>query len=1024
MKRMLPARVHRRLGTRLLADPPGDGTQSRIIPAGTAWCSRSTRTTRAITATPSNEATQANVPGSSGRTSILAAATRSWARSTRREARCTRCSGKRRTSPNRGARRFGKWFKPDLLNICSTGLHKAGLRIATTRPRVGGERGARRFSTKGFRSPCCSFKYSGVNADITSLAEGLSEEIVTGLSRFSYLRVIARSSSGRDAGESGDVRAVGQVLGARYVMEGSLRQAGSDLRVSVQLIDASSGAHLWAETYDRPFRAEDVFALQDDLVPRIVSTLADAHGILPHTMSEALRSKGPDQMSPYEAVLRSFGYGYRRTPEEHATVRAGLERAVQQAPGYADGWAMLSLDLLGRVRLRVQPPARSSRAHLLAARRAADAAPSSAMANNALARALFFRKEWQGFRTAAERALELNPLNGPTVAGLGSMMAYAGDWEHGCALVERAATLNPRHPGFYWFPLFYNAYRKGNYRGALSIALKINMPGFFYTHVVLAAVYGQLGERDAAGNALRELLALKPDIALHVRDELGKWYPPALVAHLIEGLRKAGLAVANGAVAPVASGVVEVTTRTATAQPSIAVLPFANMSADDDQDYFSDGLAEEIINALAQVEGLKVIARTSAFSFKGKNEDIRQIAQALGVTHVLEGSVRRAADRIRVTAQLIAAADGAHLWSERYDRPMAGVFAMQDEIASAITNALKGRLGGAPASPRHYTPRLSAYETFLRGRAHLSQFTPDAWNRAKGLFEQAIALDAEYADPHAELALGYFISGMHGMRPMREVVPFVRAEVDQALALNPSDPRPRFLSGAIALVHDYDWKAAEAHFAASMSATDVSGHARWIYASLYLRGLGRFEESAEEMGRAVQQDPLNATWHAIRGAHLYGARRFDEAIDEALRATELEPNYFVAQHILGETYWASGKLTEAMAAFERANQLAPWNSLAAGWLAAVLWQRGEKARANQLITDMGDSPLPLWGRVVYHLHTLDLDAAAEWYERMIEHRDPFALVYVRTSIVAPLREHHRWPELAALMRLPALATTT
>ena len=251
---------------------------------------------------------------------------------------------------------------------------------------------------------------------------------------------------------------------------------------------------------------------------------------------------------------------------------------------------------------------------------------------------------------------------------------------------------------------------------------------------------------------------------------------------------------------------------TADATASIAVLPFANLSADRENEYFGDGLAEEIINALAQVEGLKVIARTSAFSFKGKNEDVRHIAQALGVTNVLEGSVRRAGDRIRVTAQLIAAADGTHLWSERYDRPMTDVFAMQDEIASAITDALKGKLGGERASPRHYTPRLPAYESFLRGRAHLAQFTLDAWNRAKGLFEQAIALDAAYADPHAELALGYFICGMHGMRPMREVAPFVRAEVDRALALNPSDPRPRFLSGAIALVHDYDWKAAEDAF--------------------------------------------------------------------------------------------------------------------------------------------------------------------------------------------------------------------
>jgi tetratricopeptide (TPR) repeat protein len=347
---------------------------------------------------------------------------------------------------------------------------------------------------------------------------------------------------------------------------------------------------------------------------------------------------------------------------------------------------------------------------------------------------------------------------------------------------------------------------------------------------------------------------------------------------------------------------------------------------------------------------------------------------------------------------------------------MTDVFAMQDEIAAAITNALKGKLGGDRASPRHYKPRLPAYEAFLRGRAHLAQFTPDAWNRAKGLFEQSIALDAEYGDPHAELALGYFTCGMHGILPMREVAPFVRAEVKRALDLNPSDPRPRFLSAAIALAHDYDWAAAETHFAASMNVADVSGHARWIYASLYLRGLGRFEESAAQMERAVQQDPLNATWHAIWGAHLFDAGRLDQSIDECLRATELEPNYHIAQHILGEAYWTSGKRSQAIAAFERSYKLAPW-SIAAGWLAAALWLRDEKARATQIIVAMGDSPEPLWGRVVYHLLTSDLDAAAHWYGRMIDHRDPFALVYASAPVVEPLRGHPRWPELAARMKL-------
>ena len=175
------------------------------------------------------------------------------------------------------------------------------------------------------------------------------------------------------------------------------------------------------------------------------------------------------------------------------------------------------------------------------------------------------------------------------------------------------------------------------------------------------------------------------------------------------------------------------------------------------------------------------------------------------------------------------------------------------------------------------------------------------------------------------------------------------------------------------------------------------------------------------MGRAVQQDPLNATWHAIWGAHLFDAKQFDQAIDEGLRAIELEPNYFVAQHLLGEAYWASGKRNEAMSAFERAYQVAPWNAVAVAWFAVALWQRGETARAEQLIDETGDSPLPLWGRVVYHLLTSDLDAAADWYERMIDARDPFALVYARASIVEPLRGHHRWPELAARMKLPAVA---
>jgi hypothetical protein len=312
----------------------------------------------------------------------------------------------------------------------------------------------------------------------------------------------------------------------------------------VQLVDATSGAHLWAETYDRTFRPEEIFALQDEVVPTIVSTIADTYGVLPHTMSEVLRGQDPEQLTPYEAVLRSFAHFPRLSPEEHAAARAGLERAVQQAPSYADGWAMLSMlyreEYTHGFNVRPDPIGRA----LTAARRAVEAAPSNHLAYHALASAQFFRREFQAFRNSAEKAVALNPMDGFTAAYLGFLIAYAGDWDRGCALVDRARHLNPHHPGWYWFPSFFDAYRKKDYRSALDFALKVNMPGFWRTNFALAVAYGQLGEREAARSAVRDLLALKPDFPTIARDELGKWWQPELVEHLIDGLHKAGLEVA------------------------------------------------------------------------------------------------------------------------------------------------------------------------------------------------------------------------------------------------------------------------------------------------------------------------------------------------------------------------------------------------------------------------------------------------------------------------------------------------
>jgi TolB-like protein len=395
----------------------------------------------------------------------------------------------------------------------------------------------------GFWIAVLPFKLSDADADLADSAMALIEEIVIGLSRFSYLRVISLSSTAQYAGKPVDVRAAGKELGARYVIEGSLRHSGPRVRIAAKLVDCNSGVHLWAETYDHPFSSPAAFDLCDDVVPQIVSTIADTHGVLPRSMSDALRTRDPSGLSPYEAVLRSFAHFQRVSAEEHAQARAALERAVQRSPHYPDAWAMLSLiykeEFTHRFNLLPDPLGRA----LAAAQRAVEGAPSNHLACHALASVEFFRKQLDAFQIATARAVALNPMDGFTLAYLGFLTAYAGDWERGGALSAKARNLNPHHPGWYWFVPCFDAYRKGEYKTSLEFAHKVNMPGFWRTQLAIAANSGQLGLQAEAKEALRTLLMQRPDIAQLPREELAIWWQPDMVERLIVGLRKAGLEV-------------------------------------------------------------------------------------------------------------------------------------------------------------------------------------------------------------------------------------------------------------------------------------------------------------------------------------------------------------------------------------------------------------------------------------------------------------------------------------------------
>ena len=917
---------------------------------------------------------------------------------------------------------LGKWSEPALVEHLIDGLRKAGLEVprphpqsssAVQRTSASADSGAAR-AADGFWIAVLPFTCRAGDADLEGLSEGLSEDIITGLSRFSYLRVIARSATLRHGTDSRDAQAVGRALGARYLMEGSLRRTGSMIRVVVRLVDAGTGAQLWTETYNRASGGDDLLALQDDLVPRIVSTVADWYGVLPHSMSEAVRAKPPDQLSSYEAVLRSFGYFERIAPEEHAAVREALERAVDQGPGNADGWAMLSMMYGEEHRFGFNAREDPLRRALHAARRAVDAAHANHFAWLALAQALFFRKELDAFRDAAERAMTLNPMDGSTLEYLGHLIAFAGDWERGCDVAERARQLNPNHPGWYWAIHLLDAYRRSDYERARGYSMKSLMRGGtaqVFSMALHAAVCGQLGDRGAAAETVRGVLNVNPDFARTVRDEFGKWYAPALVEQLLDGLRKAGLAVPL----PTPSG-----GSVASVRPSIAVLPFANLTADRNEDYFSDGLAEEIINLLAHVPGLKVIARTSAFAFRGQAHDIRRIADALGVTVVLEGSVRRAGSRIRVTAQLIDAADGAHVWSERFDRELTDVFALQDDLAAAIARAMRLTLSPKDAAGPRHVPTLAAHEALLKARHFHWQVTAESMEKAGQFYKQAIELDPHYAQAHVLYADYLFGRTTVGMSSLRESAPLARQLITRALDLDPSIADAYGVSCVLAATYDYDWAAAArayAHIEADESLSPLFHHGCALF---YLLGSGQREAAVVEGQRGFHKDPLHSTFRTMLANILGAAGRYDEAEDHLRQIIALTPEFFWSYYYLAEMSAARRQFEQAVTFAEAAYQRAPWDRATAGLYAGLL-SRSHDPRADTILDELrrDKAPATSMGLAMYHTVRDEIDDAASSWERAIEERTSMALPTMQGAFGASLRASTHWPRLCTLINLPA-----
>ena len=388
------------------------------------------------------------------------------------------------------------------------------------------------------------FKITASDKELESLADGLTEDVTAGLSHFPYLRVVAYNSAMTYKSRLTDIRAVGRELGARYVLEGSIRKGGRALRINAQLVDAASGVQLWAETYNREPGEGGPFEALDDVTDRIVATVADGHGVLVRSMATATREKPVQEASTSQLVSRWFTYTLQLKAEEHANLRAAFERVLDREPNHADAWACLSNLYCWEHVHRMNPLEKPMERALEAAWRAVTIDPACQLGWQQLAEAHFFARDYTAFGEAAERAMALNPRNSHTRAYLGLLIAFSGEWDRGLALMQRAMALNPQLPDWVYLPYFYNHYRKGEYQTALQVAKKINMPEDPWPQMGIAAACGQLNHQEMACAAI-ELVRRHQPLYLdlkYYREDAEKWFADtSIVEQLLQGLRKVGL---------------------------------------------------------------------------------------------------------------------------------------------------------------------------------------------------------------------------------------------------------------------------------------------------------------------------------------------------------------------------------------------------------------------------------------------------------------------------------------------------
>jgi len=455
---------------------------------------------------------------------------------------------------------------------------------------------------------------------------------------------------------------------------------------------------------------------------------------------------------------------------------------------------------------------------------------------------------------------------------------------------------------------------------------------------------------------------------------------------------------------------------------SLAVLPLQNLSADPAQEYLADGMTEELTSELAKISPLRVISRTSVMQYKGAKRPLPQIARELNVDAVVEGSVQRSGDRVRITAQLIYAPTDRHLWTRSYERELRDVLSLQNEVAQAISKEVGSKLNSQQqtrllaSATRVVSP--DAYEAYLRGSSHLDN---GDLQKANDYFTQAIKLDPNYAPPYVKLATSYYFQAFFNMLPPNVAFPKMRDAATKALQRDEALPEAH---GVLAIVHlhsDWDWAEAEREFKQALQLNPNQSDIRHEYAH-FLMAMGRMEESVAESNRAILLDPMDTILTACVCWHRYSAREYNVSMQQALRSVQTDPNLDWTHIILGWDYEQLGKFQEAISEFQKAVALSHGNSFSRAALGHAFAAAGKREEALGILASLEKSSQHVYVSpfdiALIHAALGDKGKAFEWLQRAYEERSTF-LVYMKWEPrLDPLRSDPRFQHLQHQVGLP------